>query len=139
VLLSCLSHQQRESWSSHRLVERHINCIFDASLKLSLQTPQHCFLASLCILQDPGTEWRRHFRSCMIAPQCDRTLAPSGSREGGDKGSQEGCGKGGPTAGRVEQLRMSLEQQLGPSKLLAAHRCPFSLGHLPFPASHSAH
>ncbi|KAL3138835.1 hypothetical protein ABBQ32_005668 [Trebouxia sp. C0010 RCD-2024] len=28
----------------------------------------------------------------------------------------------GPSAGRVEQLRLSLEQQLGPRKLLAAHR-----------------
>ncbi|KAL0047743.1 hypothetical protein WJX82_010830 [Trebouxia sp. C0006] len=45
-----------------------------------------------------------------------------GSQEGVDKGSQEGGDRGGPTAGRVEQLRMSLEQQLGPSKLLAAHR-----------------
>ncbi|DBA72156.1 TPA: hypothetical protein ACH3X2_010875 [Trebouxia sp. C0005] len=45
-----------------------------------------------------------------------------GSQDGGDKGSQEGSDRGGPTAGRVEQLRMSLEQQLGPSKLLAAHR-----------------
>ena len=67
----------------------------------------------------------------MIA-QCDRALAPSGSRQGVDKGSQEGCDGGGPTAGRVEQLRMSLEQQLGPSKLLAAHRCPSSLTGLPF-------
>ena len=74
----------------------------------------------------------------MVASQCDRWLAPLGTREGVDKGSQEGCDRGGPTAGRVEQLRMSLEQQLGPSKLLAAHRCPFSLSALPFPASHSA-
>ena len=75
----------------------------------------------------------------MVASQCDRALAPSGSQEGGDKGLQEGGDRGGPTAGRVEQLRMSLEQQLGPAKLLAAHRCPFSLSHLPFPASCSAH
>jgi len=139
VLLYCLCPINNKDLGLARLVVRHINCIFDVSLKLSLQTPQHCLSASPCSLQGPGTEWRTQFRSCMVALQCDRWLAPSGSREGGDKGSQEGSDKGGPTAGRVEQLRMSLEQQLGPSKLLAAHRCPFSLSHLPFPASHSAH
>ena len=45
----------------------------------------------------------------MVASQCDRALAPSGSRQGGDKGSQEGCDRGGPSAAAQE----SLEQQLG--------------------------
>ena len=28
-----VSHQQQGSWSSHRLVVRHINCIFDVAFK----------------------------------------------------------------------------------------------------------
>ena len=36
--------------------------------------------------------------------------------------SQQEADIGGPSASKVEQLRLSLEQQLGPTKLLAAHR-----------------
>ena len=39
-----------------------------------------------------------------------------------DAESHDDVGRGEPTANRVEQLRMDLEQQLGQSKLLAAHR-----------------
>ncbi len=135
VAILLVSHQQHGPEFSHRLVLRHINCICE----VITADPLHCFLASPRSLQGPGTEWISQSRSCMVASQCDRWLAPSGSREGSGKGSQEGCDRGGPTAGRVEQLRMSLEQQLGPSRLLEAHRYPLSLSHLPFPASHYAH
>jgi hypothetical protein len=131
------SHQQQGSRFSHRLVLRQIIHIFE----LVTADPLHSFCASPRSLQGLNPAWRTQSRSCMIvvASECDRSLAPTGSQEGGDKGSQEGSDRGGPTAGRVEQLRMSLEQQLGPSTLLAAHRYPFSLSHLPIPASHPAH